>query len=136
MSVAGSGVEGILISPVVVSFDSVSTSVEVEVEVLSSVVAATTRLLASVSSASEGIAVSDAVLPLEILLRLAAVSLSVTPDVVEIERGRSVTFTLTTSERLVQEAVGVRDSDVAGWSGFSFDVGSVKRSDWTRWFAR
>ena len=44
LSVAGADVEGVSVSPVEVSFDKVSTSVEVEVEVLSSVVAATTRL--------------------------------------------------------------------------------------------
>ena len=59
LSVAGADVEGILVSPVEVSFDKVSTSVEVEVEVLSSVVAATTRLLASVSSKPAWVAVSD-----------------------------------------------------------------------------
>ena len=63
LSVAGAVVEGILVSPVEVTFDKVSTSVEVEVEVLSSVVAATTRLLASVSSKPAWVAVSDTTLP-------------------------------------------------------------------------
>ena len=78
LSVAGAGVEGILVSPVEVSFDKVSTSVEVEVEVLSSVVAATTRLLASVSSKPAWVAVSDTTLPVAFsrAFRLAFLDLS------------------------------------------------------------
>ena len=78
LSVAGADVEGILVSPVEVSFDKVSTSVEVDVGVLSSVVAATTRLLASVSSKPAWVAVSDTALPVAFsrAFRLAFLDLS------------------------------------------------------------
>ena len=128
LSVAGAGVERISVSPVEVTFGPGSPPVKVEVEaatLLASVLSPAT-LSASVLSASPGIEVSGATLPLGILPRLDVVSLSVTPEAVEIERGRSATLALTTGERLVQEqSVSVTLTLPAG-QGFSFDVGSVK----------
>ena len=98
LSVAGSGVEGVLVSPVEVSFDSVSTSVEVEVGVLSSVVAATTRLLASVSSRPAWVAVSDTTLPVAFsrAFRLAFLDLSgdEATERLSVAKGESLSFGL------------------------------------------
>ena len=98
LSVAGADVEGILVSPVEVTFDKVSTSVEVEVEVLSSVVAATTRLLASVSSRPAWVAVSDATLPVVFsrAFRLAFLDLSgdEATERLSVAKGESLAFGL------------------------------------------
>ena len=98
LSVAGADVEGILVSPVEVTFDSVSTSVEVEVGVLSSVVAATTRLLASVSSKPAWVAVSDTTLPVAFsrAFRLAFLDLSgdEATERLSVAKGESLAFGL------------------------------------------
>ena len=87
-----------MVSPVEVSFDKVSTSVEVEVEVLSSVVAATTRLLASVSSKPAWVAVSDTTLPVAFsrAFRLAFLDLSgdETTERLSVAKGESLSFGL------------------------------------------
>ena len=129
LSVEGAGTERISISPVEVTFGPGSTPVEVEVgaSTLSERVELPVTLSASVLSASSGIEVSGATLRLEILPRLDAVSLSVTPEVVEIGRGRSSTFALTTRERLVQEQSVFVTLTLPAGQGFSFDVGSMMK---------
>ena len=129
LSVESTGADVISVSPDEVVFGPGTPPAEVKVgaETLSERELLATVLSASVPSVSSGIAVSDAALPLRILPRLAAVSLSVTPGVVEIERGRSATFDLATSQDLVQEQSVTLTLTLPAGQGFGFDdMGSVK----------
>ena len=98
LSVAGIAGEGVSLLPDEVTFDSISTSVEVEVGVLSSVVAATTRLLASVSSKPAWVAVSDTALPVAFsrVFRLAFLDLSSgeATERLSVAKGESLAFGL------------------------------------------